>query len=448
MSHQRDQLKALGAERLAEVLDELAAHDGAAAAVVERLLSSSAERVKRLRAKLKSLSRRKKFIDYRAAAGYARELEQFLDEVRADIADPEVGIDLVSRFFVSDENIFEQTDDSSGSIGDAFRFTAAELFAHFAAKIPDKASLVQRMLKLYEDDGYGVRYSLFERVASFLPESHSRELADTLFAQARASTDDRPYHEIVAILAIARQIRDSFLFEAAELHGVPVPNDKIKMEIAKAHLEAGHPEECAKWLARVPVDCGHWHYERERLQFELEKATGNAPAATETAWKLFRSSRSEYTLKDLLEVIGDEQRADVINSAVAEIIAGSFNLTDARFLLFCERFDELAVYIQSHRAQLDGGRYESLVPIADALRIAGYALAASLIYRALIDSILLRARAKIYHHAVEYLHHLDALAAEVTDWSDGPTHAEYVASLRNQHGRKTAFWGAYAADEV
>ena len=70
-------------------------------------------------------------------------------------------------------------------------------------------------------------------------------------------------------------------------------------------------------------------------------------------------------------------------------------------------------------------------------------LAASLIYRALLDSILARAVSKYYHHGIRYLKKLDSLAAGIQDWRNLQDHECYRAGLLQTHGRKTSFWAGY-----
>jgi uncharacterized Zn finger protein len=86
-----------------------------------------------------------------------------------------------------------------------------------------------------------------------------------------------------------------------------------------------------------------------------------------------------------------------------------------------------------------------LPPIAQALEHE-YPAAATVIYRALIDNILSRARSKAYGHAARYLAKLAALARECGTGAPSmkaaviADHTAYVLSLRNTHGRKSGFW--------
>ncbi len=66
--------------------------------------------------------------------------------------------------------------------------------------------------------------------------------------------------------------------------------------------------------------------------------------------------------------------------------------------------------------------------------------AATVLYRALIDDILLRARSPAYGHAARYLGRLEALASRIDPSADLPEHETYRAKLKVAHGRKAGFW--------
>ncbi len=79
------------------------------------------------------------------------------------------------------------------------------------------------------------------------------------------------------------------------------------------------------------------------------------------------------------------------------------------------------------------------MPAAEALEDV-HPAAATVLYRALIDDILSRARSPAYGHAARYLARLDTLAEHVEMLPDLPDHAAYRAGLKRVHGRKSGFW--------
>jgi hypothetical protein len=86
-----------------------------------------------------------------------------------------------------------------------------------------------------------------------------------------------------------------------------------------------------------------------------------------------------------------------------------------------------------------GRLYGTLVPAAEALADQ-HPLAASVLYRALLDDILARAKSPAYGHGAKYLVHLDLLAQQVTDWQSLPDHGSYREQIKKAHGRKLGFW--------
>jgi Family of unknown function (DUF6880) len=101
--------------------------------------------------------------------------------------------------------------------------------------------------------------------------------------------------------------------------------------------------------------------------------------------------------------------------------------------------DLAAKLVLDHRETWDGRHYGALVPAAQALEEA-HPAAATVLYRALIDDILMRARSLAYGHAARYLARLEALADRIDRSPDLPDHAAYRANLERAHGRKTGFW--------
>lgn len=87
----------LGAEILADALLELALHSDVADDLIERLIATPKENVQRFKNKLADLKRSRRFIDWRESSGFARELEMLLQDVRAGVADPLTGVELIPR---------------------------------------------------------------------------------------------------------------------------------------------------------------------------------------------------------------------------------------------------------------------------------------------------------------------------------------------------------------
>jgi hypothetical protein len=104
----------LGSATLAEALLTLAVHSEEADGLIEQLIATPKENVHRFKKKLSSLKHSRRFIDWRGASSFARELEMLLQDVKAGVDNPLTGIELVAAFYEADNTIFEMCDDSSG----------------------------------------------------------------------------------------------------------------------------------------------------------------------------------------------------------------------------------------------------------------------------------------------------------------------------------------------
>lgn len=115
-------------------------------------------------------------------------------------------------------------------------------------------------------------------------------------------------------------------------------------------------------------------------------------------------------------------------------------LDDAQFLVDVGRLQDCAQYLLACRDQLNDDQYYSLVPLAEAMEQKDEALVATVVYRALLESILARAQSRYYHHGARYLGRLEALSAKIAAWQGIAAHEDYAAHLRQIHARKSAFW--------
>ena len=444
----KQRLVELGAEALADALLELADQCEQAEMLVQRMTSPPAENLARFTARLRSLTSSGRYISWRGAAEFARQLEGLLRDLQAAVDDPRTGCELVAAFYRADRRILGHCDDSSGHIGGVFRFEARDLFVSYARRCADKDWLVRLVLELNQADDYGVRDALIDCAAEYLPEESVRKLIAAFEHAAEEAADEYVRrHWLYRIESLARQIGDAGLFEAVRLAawGVP-PSPAACLDIAQVHLECGDAETALRWLNKVPEDSAFRNDKRDELLFEAYGRLGQEDEQKRVARRIFRAYRSERTLERLLSLLGSEQREAVIREETALILADeALSLTDAAFLVDVGRIDEAARYLLDRSGKLDGSQYDRMLPLARAMEDGGRLLAASVLYRALLDAILDRGYSKAYHHAARYLRTLDRLAEGISDWERLDGHEAYMRQIRQRHGRKSSFWARYEA---
>lgn len=160
-------------------------------------------------------------------------------------------------------------------------------------------------------------------------------------------------------------------------------------------------------------------------------------------WSAFEASLDAGILREYIAALPDFEDFPTLDRAFAYALASGHIYNALAFLMEWPRLDLAAGLVIAHRGEWEGRQYYMLPPVADALA-ADHPLAATILYRALLDDILARARSKAYPHAARHLARLDELtpraAAEVGTLKDWVSHADYRAGLEKAHGRKSGFW--------
>ncbi len=434
-----------GAETLADALLDLAVQSDKADDLIERLIATPEENVQRFRQKLSSLKYARRFIDWRGAAGFARELEMLLQNVKAGVDDPLKGAELVAAFYESDHTIFDMCDDSSGDIGNVFRYDAKEIFVEYASRCADKDKIADIILKLNQVDNYGIRNSLIGCAGECLPEPVIRSMIITL--QQWVDNENEEYqkrHHLMMIESLARQIRDAKLFEKTRIASWGKLSTAAFIDIARVYLESGDVETAHSWLKKIPEDETFQTYERDQLLLEIYQKQGNTEKLSDLLYRKFRSYPSTDTLRALLDVIGYDKRDEVIRDEIILILDGTkLRESDAEFLISLGKIDEAEAYLFKHADQLDGNYYGSLLSLAEVMESEKRYLVASLIYRSLLIAILERGYTKAYHHGIRYLRKLDKLSETITDWKNYNNHETFKKQILQTHGRKRSFWAKY-----
>ncbi len=177
---------------------------------------------------------------------------------------------------------------------------------------------------------------------------------------------------------------------------------------------------------------------------EIYKELGCKDKLEELLYRRFRSYHSTERLQALLDVIGTAKKDEVLSGEVASIIANDkLILNDACFLLSIGKIDAVEEYMLKRAVQIDGGFYTSLLPLAKAMESEKRILAAGIIYRSLLCSILEKGYAKAYSHGIHYLKRLDQMAKKVSDWKNFKEHKVFKEEIYDHHKKKRSFWEKY-----
>lgn len=440
----KQQLMGLGSEQLADALLHLASQFDEAHDFVEHLIATPKENIQRFKKKISSIKRSSHFINWDESYEFGRELSALLQDLKAGVDDPLTGVQLVADFYKADKWIFERCDDSNGDVGDVFRYDAKKLFIEYASQCSDKEKVADIILKLNESNDYGVRDILIDCADEYLPEPTLRSMIETLQKQCSKKMDEYGKRSVLTLIeSLAKQVKDPKLFEQTRIESWGKMTPAAVLDIARIHLDSGNLQTALSKLLEIS-DEPYMSYERDSLLMEIYRQTGGNEKLAELLYQRFHAHHSIESLQELLNVIGNDKRDQVLSKEIALIFENKeLRTSDAEFLISLKMIDDAEKYLLERAELLEGYFYSSLLPLADVMDFEGRHVVASLIYRSLLLSILKRGYTKAYPHGVRYLKKLDVLAVSINQWEDFDTHEAFKIQIRQDHGRKRSFWSKY-----
>lgn len=391
-----------------------------------------------------SLERSKRSTWGRETAEFADEIGCRLAELDSKVDDPETGTKLVAAFLATSESVYARCDDSNGDLQDVYEGDGAELFVGYASRWNGKDEVARLAERIFFGDSHGgIGQAIFGKAVAFLPGSDVLRMAERVEEAAGRPGNEREMWRLCAgVETLARTLGEIDIFARNRIRRAGKNPSAAFVDIAEVCLEAGDAGRALSWLTRVPGD-GWESCRRDELLLDAYRVLGDVSKQTEVAWRIFKRDRCRDAFDGLIAVIGDGEREAVLSAEAVGILADpQFVVTDAVFLADTGRWDDAEDYLVTRAGQVDGGHYSLLQPLAEALISASRPLAATVVYRALLESILRKARSKAYYYGAQYLVVLGDLAAEVADWRGIKSHEPWAEALGRTHSRKSAFWAA------
>ena len=460
-------LAALGADRLAELLLELAGSDAAAKRRLRLELASrsgGSDAAIEIRKRLSTIAKAKAFLDWRKVKPFALDLEAQRAAIVAHVAPTQPGeaFDLLWQLLAMAPAIYERCDDSQGAIGAIVRQARSDLAPIAAQAMRPPSQLADRVHAGAIANDHGQFDGLIALMASALGheglevlKAKFTDLAATLpsvSGKGRVNEYGRHQHEREAQRQAAR-VRHALMNiadaqgDADEYAAHFSPEERampaVAAGIGERLLKAGRATDAMAVLAaaRPTFGAGKRWDEWQRAWIDTLDAVGRPADAQAERWIAFERDLNATYLRAHIKRLPDFDDEDAEIKALAFVAQHpDFNRALA-FLVDWPAPDLAAQCILKRQGELDGNLYEILTPAADALGHR-YPLAATLALRAMIDFALIKSRHARYGHAARHLQTCEDLARHIDDFGDRRNHAAYVAHLRLNHGRKAAFWNA------
>ncbi len=462
-----DNLAALGAERLAKILVELADGD---AEVKRRLRLELAAQVgedsvaTEVSKRIAALRSARSFVDWRKQRDFVRDL----DLQRAMIVDriapsrPDLALDLMWRFLDLAEPIYNRVDDSNGAVGDVFRSACEELGPVAVQAEPEPVAFADRVFGAVLANDYGVYDGLVAITFPALGEAgvtHLKGRLEQVSANRKAEVrDGRADAARRALLDIADGQGDVDTFIAlvpADERSLPHRTVEIgrrllsagRVEEALAALEAARPRrprmvDLANDDASI-LERGDGSSAWQDAYIDALEAGGQSERAQRLRWSIFEGQLIAEPLRAFLKRLPDFEDIEAEERAMQHALGfGSF-ATALHFLSEWPNPIRVAQLVLTRAAEIDGDLYFLLEPAAQLIE-GKHPLAATLLRRAMITDTLGRAKSTRYKHAARHLVECASLARGIADFGAVEVHDDFFRRLRSEHGRKAGFWSQHA----
>lgn len=466
----KDNLTALGADRLADLLLEVSTGSAEIKRRLRLELShnlGSEELARDVRKRLASLRKSTSFIGWRKRKALIKDLATQVGMITEKIApdSPTEAFDLLWQFIELAPSVYQRVDDSRGDVGDVFRGARLQFVDIAPRAVLDPKALASRVWDGMQGNGYGEFDGIIGLLAPAMGDAGLNHLKTLVQTFEDAPVQDEPEeHAALRFLRDLRSASGTYAAdqkarlvklcrqEIAEAQGdtgayiaqyseQDLQRPKVAAEVAELLLAGGRADDalhiltCADQSGRA-VGQAQW----DASYIACLIALGRLDDAQTHRWACFTRTLSRQHLCDYLKVLPDFDDIDAEDRAKAHALTAP-NLTAAlSFFLDGSDLINAARLIETRAEELNGDLYHILTPAAEALR-ERHPLAAVLLWRAMIDHSLAESRTTRYGHAADQLMDCAALDAGIPDYGRFLPHQKYLEALRTRHDRKASFWG-------
>lgn len=436
------QLCAFSAEELASFIHRLSMqHEGVEDTVELFLLRNNSRGLaKKILSRITGIKRSTTFVGYRYAREMAVDLNDILDVIENDLlpSSPLESLRTLTRFIETDSRVLNRSDDSDGMIGEAYH-RACHLFARASRAAGQPQEAEECFIQLREGDDYGTRDPLYDEAKNILtPEALHRLIVEWRSRMQSEDFDDFSGIRI-RLVQVAKSIGDPELHEEATLAGRAKDDyPLLAQSVAKVYLACGKPELA---LSKMPSEdaCRH-SYDRDILLIDIYKAMGKTWEIAKIYWRQFERSASPQSAKSYLEMIPAEDRAAALLRMREFVSSGTFSVCSrARFFAETGDVSSAAEIVEQNEKAFTDEYYGDLLDLVKRLE-KNHPLAATILYRANLESLLSQAKSKNYGYAASYVAKLRNLSLQIVNWKAVTPHVDYWKIIQDAHKRKTAFW--------
>jgi len=401
--------------------------------------------VKQMKKEIKSLERRRKFIEYKKSFALSKEIwamveniETFLLHRGHDILSSE----LLKMLMLTDASVYERTDDSAGAVGDAYRY-AEEAWVESIAYM-DNDGLYDEVIEMLLTDEYGCRDILSET----LPEEVLERVFDTYYDTFDDVLSDEGYgeYEVMGILhKCAHYMGSPEHYKRASLLKSDTLDDVELLDIAKEYRYIDDAKNVLEVLSSIDSLPRHKLSELFEMKIWAFDKQGNNTDKAAVYKEFYEKTKEVGVLLKYLEHLEDGVLKEKVRHKALDEVE-TYNFEEAmRFYKALDEKSLCASYIDSKIDELRTSALytKELKSLLEWLR-EQYPQETILLLRDLCESSLATKQSKYYGSSIWALKEMLNIEEEndILSWHI-EENSEYIDKLLVEHKNKRAFISLY-----
>lgn len=437
-------------EQLVDALLDLYSDNRAFQKKLEVIFAGLSEKPNQLmrliKREISALKRSTRFVHYYET----QKLSDRLNEIRLNIRNrlfpkcAKSAFEAIELFMELDERTFNRTDDSYGTVGNVFRLACEDGGAILEnEEIMPLDKLVGYVYQRCMCNEYGVYDNIIRHLKNALGDEGLQHLKQKIESSKGFKVESHRKEALKGIADCQGNV-DEYIRVCLAGEGA-APGEHL--EIAKRLIDKWRSGEALEWIEKAKdVMPPHWHHKSRCLKIQALELEGEYNKAQSERLGWFDETLSTEAYGELMRCAQKEEKETVREHALKRAFEFKHSDESIRFMIESQEYEALQRFIYTRYDSIDGRYYTTLRSAAEILQEID-PLAATLIYRKLVEPILAGAMSKYYTYAAKDLMRCDKLSNEVEAWGEYDSHEQYLRGLQERHKMKYGFWHRYYDEE-
>ena len=398
--------------------------------------------VSMIKKEIASLKRSSKFVEYYESDSLADRLNGLRLRIVGDLKakSPKIAFEMMLDFLDLHKNTLERVDDSNGTVSDVFSSACDDLSSLAGHVHPlNNQEIVEIVFARFMNNDHGIYDGIMSSFKDLLKDPGFDLLKKKL---EHAVNDENALIVKLGLRSIAdcKNDVDEYIAACTFKNGICAHDH---LDIAERLIKHWRPKEALKWLDGMEIPNDHfWQKNKKDFTIQALELDGNYEKAQKERILWFYETLSPKLYGEILK----SAKSDFKELFQLDAVRKAFQFLDPHgalsFLVQIQEFEEAAKFVHARFHELHGRQYYTLRPAADLLQNTD-PIAATILYRKMLEPVLDQTKSKYYNHAAKDLVACGVLNSKIANWGTLQNHDEYLKIIETKHKRKASFWSEY-----